>query len=338
MGIPKSYLTSYDRVCEHLADTRVGEVKEIGRSAGGRPLHAVCYGEFEPVERQANLSAALSAGKPEAFFGSGREKQVLLIASAVHGAEMESIAGVMNLIALLETGRDLDGIEWPRLAECAARLRLVVVPVANPDGRARIDADDPVSWTEAEMEKYRHGLDAEGNPNGWMPGCFVPHPREPGGDSFLGGYFNDAGINPSHGVFLDPGVAPETHALADLACEETADGFLDLHSCGAGPFFITGYRYIPEEMAARQSLFDGAWRAKMRARGLPAPTWTTRSRKTVMGLEEFVYHRTGALPLLFEGGNGERYSGDDIHRQIVETYMLLFETVCEIGTEEGFKA
>jgi len=337
MNAPESYLTSYDRVCEYLNGVRKGQVEEIGRSAGNRPLLSVSYGELEPFERRATLSAALSAGMPEAFYGPGRDKQVLLISAAVHGAEMESIAGVMNLISLLESGRDLGGVEWPRLAEYAARLRLVIVPVANPDGRARIDSDDPVSWTEDEMEKYRHGLGADGKPNGWMPGCFVPHPRNLEEDSFLGGYFNDAGVNPSHGVFLDREIAPEPHILADLAWTETADCFLDLHSCGAGPFFITGYGYIPEEMTTRQSHFDGTWRTKMRQRGLPAPGWTTRSQREAMGLEQFVYHRSGSLPLLFEGGDGSRYDGDNIHRQIIETYMLLFEAVCEIGAEESFK-
>lgn len=301
-------------------------------------MYAVSYGEFEPIDRTANLSSALSAGMPEAFFGTGREKQVLLMVSAVHGAEMESIAGAMNLIALMETGRDLDGVEWPRLVDYARRLRLVIVPVANPDGRTRIHADDPVSWTEEEMEKYRHGLDADGRPNGWMPGCFVPHPRPAGADSFLGGYFNDAGVNPSHGVFLDRSIAPETHAVVDLAYEETADCFLDLHSCSSGLFFIVGYDYIPREMSARQSHFDGAWRTKMRARGLPTPDWTTRSKRTAMGMEEYIYHRVGSLPLLFEGGSGAWYEGSNIHRQIIETYLLLFEAVCEIGVEEGFKA
>jgi hypothetical protein len=333
---PPTYLTRIDQVEAHLAELKTGQVSVFAHSPGGRPLHVVCYGEFEHIERRANLSAALSARDPQAFFGA-RDKQALLISSAVHGAEMESIAATMHLIALLETGRDLDGVEWPLLCESAQKLRIAIVPIANPDGRARIDSDDPLYWSEEQMEKYRHGLDATGQPNGWMPGCFTPHPRPANFDSFLGSYFNDAGVNPSHGIFLDRQVAPESHALADLAEAETADCFLDLHSCSAGPFFISENRYIPPEMAARQAHFDGAWRSAMRMRNLPAPTWTTRSSRQVMGLDEYIYHRTGALPLLFEGGSGERYSAANTHRQIVETYMTLFTSICQIGAEEGFK-
>lgn len=336
MTTPQTYLTRIDQVEAQLSALEIGQVRTFGASAGGRPLRVVCYGNFEEIERRANLSAALSARDPEAFFGT-RDQQVLLISAAIHGAEMESIAALMHFVSLLETGRDLDAVEWPQLYESAQKLRIVIAPIANPDGRARVDSDDPLHWSEEQMEKYRHGLDAAGQANGWMPGCFTPHPRPAGRDSFLGSYFNDAGVNPSHGIFLDRQIAPEAHALADLAEAETADCFLDLHSCSAGPFFISENRYIPPEMAARQAHFDGAWRAAMRQRHLPAPTWTTRSGRQVMGLEEYIYHRTGALPLLFEGGSGERYSGPDIHRQIVETYMTLFTMICQIGAEEGFK-
>ena len=334
---PSSYVTRYEDVCERLEHLQRGTVREIGRSAGGRPLHAVSYGEFEPVARTANLSSALAAGEPAAYYGSGGSRQVLVAVAAVHGAEMESIAAVMHLLCVLETGLDLDGVEWPELYAAAGALRLVLVPVGNPDGRARITADDPLTWTASEAEQYRHGLAADGHPNGWMPGCFVPHPRPAGFDSFLGGYFNDAGVNPSHGAFLDRTTSPESHALINLVEAETPDAYLDLHSCGSGPFLFSGSRFIPEELAARQSFVDGAWRQKMRDRGLPAPTWTTRSRRQVMGLDEVMYHRTGLLPLVFEGGSGERYSGIHIHRQIVESYLLLFETVCGIATTEGLR-
>ena len=334
---PASYLTNCSAIWALLEKLEIAQVREIARSPGGRPLHAVEYGRFEPIDRKANLSAALSAGDPKAFYGPGREKPVLLISAAVHGAEMESIAAVMHLISLMETGCDRDGVEWPQLVDAASRLRLVIVPIANPDGRARIPSDDALSWTEAEVEQYRHGLGPDGEPIGWMPGCFSPHPKDPETEVFLGGYFNDAGVNPSHGAFLDPAIAPEAHAIANLAHGETADAYLELHSCSAGPFFIVGPDFIPAQLAARHSHFDGAWRTRMRARQLPAPDWTTHSSRQVMGLGDFVYHKAGSLPLLFEGGAGSRYSGEGVHRQIVETYLLLFEAVCEIAVTEGLK-
>jgi hypothetical protein len=176
----------------------------------------------------------------------------------------------------------------------------------------------------------------------------VPHPQDPKSDSVLAAYFNDAGVNPDQGGFFDRSVAPETHAVLDLALAETADCFLELHSCGAGPMFIVGYDYLPERMSVRQAHFDGAWRTKMRARKLPAPRWTTWGKSEADVLTQLAYHRAGSLPHplrvapalewlehLFQP---RRANGKGIHRQNIETYLLMSEPVAEIGITEGFKS
>jgi len=84
------------------------------------------------------------------------------------------------------------------------------VPVANPDGRCRVDSDDPTAWTRAEVERHRHGLDAQGKEIGW-PACKVRHPRDSKADSVLGAYFNDAGVNSDQGGFFDRSIAPGSH-------------------------------------------------------------------------------------------------------------------------------
>src|SRR5689334_14995966 len=99
------YRTTLDDIEATFASAARGQAWEFGRSAGGRPLVAIGYGDKEPLARAANLSSALAAHRPEAFFGEQRRrKQVLLIVSALHGGEMESIAAVLNLVSVLETG------------------------------------------------------------------------------------------------------------------------------------------------------------------------------------------------------------------------------------------
>jgi len=337
MSAPTSYVTNPDAVSKTLSSLTVGDVTELGKSYGGRSIVAVRYGEFEPIDRRANLSSAHSARDPEAFFGS-RKKRVLVISSAVHGAEIESIAGVMNLISVLESGQDLKGNKWPTISEGAAGLRIVIVPITNPDGRVRIPSDDQLEWSNDQMETYRHGADVDGKPVEWIPGCFSPHPQRFEERSVMGGYFNDAGVNPSHGAFFDRDISPEAHLLSDLAYDETADCFLDLHSCGSGPFFITGMGALSTEFIGRQTNIDGAWRVRMRQRQLPAPNWVNKlSGRKAMGLAGVIHHRSGSLPLCFEGGSGSRYSGGNIHQQIIDTYLTLFETLIEIGVTEGYK-
>jgi len=337
MATPGFYPTSLSAVEKTLSELERGAASEIGRSAGGRPIWAVSYGEFEPIARTANLSAALAARRPDAFFGvEPRKKQAMLITSAIHGGEMESIAAVLNLISLMETGTDLKGESWPDLMAAAEQLRLVIVPCLNPDGRARSPADDPTIWSNAEIEKYRHGLHADVTPITW-PACKVPHPRDPRQDGFLGSYFNDAGVNPLHGVFLSPEIAPETHAALALALAETPDLVLDLHSCGVGPFFIAGDPAIPENYNRRSHYLDGFLRRSLRDRlGIHKDyTWTGGER--ALTFPSACHHVCGALPIIFEGPHGAQEGLRYSHAQIVDMYLTMFEALMTVGVREGFK-
>ena len=83
MAIPDFYQNSVEAIEAFLPTLKKGEVKEIARSVGGRAVYTVSYGEFEPVERTANLSSALAGRKPAAFYGPGRTKQVMMVVSAI---------------------------------------------------------------------------------------------------------------------------------------------------------------------------------------------------------------------------------------------------------------
>jgi hypothetical protein len=333
---PDFYLTRLDEIADALGRAKKAEVREMGRSAGGRPIMAACYGEKEPIEHAANLSSALAAGKPEAFFGeSRRQKLVLFIHAAVHGAEMEGTAAALNLVNLLETGKDLKGGEWPELLSAAERLRLIIVPCLNPDGRARVP-DDPTIWSEDEVEKYRHGLYKDGSQIRW-PQCKVPHPRDPKADGFLGAYFNDAGVNPLHGVFLSPAIAPETHAAMALAVEEKPDCVLDLHSCSVGPFYIVGNDAIPERLSRRQFYIDGFYRQLLRERLGIHRDWTTDGREGALTLDGAYYHLCHALPLVFESADGTDKQRPSTHEQIVDSQLIAIEALATMGVREGFK-
>ncbi len=336
MAAREFYRNSVEEVERVLDGLKKADVSEIGRSAGGRPIYAVGYGEKEPIERTANLSSALAGRKPEAFFGEGRQKQVALIVSAVHGAEMESIAGVLNLFSVLETGADRKGKPWEALAEAAGQVRLVVVPIGNPDGRARIPSDDPTTWSHEELEKYRHGLWKDGSFITW-PACKNWHPFPPEMVGFMGGYFSDAGVNPAHGVFLPREVAVETHAILDLVLEETPDLYLDLHSCGAGPFFIPGQPMLPELFRLRSYYIEGHCVKLLRERGLRPKARSRPSEARVVDLYTAPYHIAGSMCMLFEGAHGVQKGNEYTHEEIVDTYLTVFEGILSVGVREGFK-
>lgn len=139
------------------------------------------------------------------------------------------MAALTNLISLLETGKDLAGKENNELLEAARGIRLVIVPVANADGRARVEGDCKVGRSFEELRHWGQGTWRDGSLCGW-PECKKIHPIKDAA-GFLGGYYNDDGVNLMHDNFFHP-MARETQAILDLCEAEASDFVLHLHGGG----------------------------------------------------------------------------------------------------------
>ena len=154
--------------------------------------------------------------------------------AGVHGFELEGIVGIVNLISVFETGKDLTGKAWPEIESMLDSLdRIVLVPICNPDGRDRV----PI-----RMEKFRGsapdaylvheylntgGLDG-GKLIGW-PACKEYIPLDFTQCEFPGSYPNDNGYNIMHDDFFGK-MQPETRILCDLAKREKPDVLLNMHT------------------------------------------------------------------------------------------------------------
>ena len=231
-NIPSFWISTVDGVTLFLKkNVHKGKVEVIGISAGGRPIHAVVYGQPRKGKGTTTFSGSLGFGDVRAYRGPDHNKTVYMGMSSVHGGEFEGIVGTVNLISVIETGKDLRGKEWPEITALVAKLnRIILIPIVNPDGRSRIplrmEAYRDTTFTVAEY------LNTGGKPDGTITGWpqikeFIPMDFELPG--FPGGYPNDAGVNIQHDDFLGKR-QPETQALFNLTEKEKPDLIINMHT------------------------------------------------------------------------------------------------------------
>jgi predicted deacylase len=238
-----------------------GEVAVIGTSAGGRPIQAVFYGRARGDKGTTTFSGAVGAGSMRAYFGPGFDRKVYVAMASVHGGEFEGIVGLVNLLSVLETGKDLRGRPWPEIVEAAGRIdRLIVIPIVNVDGRARVPLRmEAFHGTDGTIAQFMNtGGWPDGTLIGW-PECKVFIPLDFSRTQFPGGYPNDHGVNIMHDDFLGAR-QPETQALLDLAARERPDLILNLHTgAGSENYYTRMLRPVTE--AVLTPAFDGLYRA-----------------------------------------------------------------------------
>ncbi|MAE66507.1 MAG: hypothetical protein CMJ18_19740 [Phycisphaeraceae bacterium] len=332
---PPFWMVDWTEVNDYLDRVTAGEVWSIGRSHGGRPIRAVAFGERDPIERRATWSSAVAAGHPEDYYDpTKRARPVLILIGSLHGAEMEGTAACVNLAQVIQTGRDLRGKPWPRLAELAAGMRVVMVPVSQPDGRIRSAIRHLVGGTMDDLYYYGQGRMRDGQILRW-PECKRMQPVPVEQMDFVGGYYNDAGVNIQHDDFFAPQVAPETRALLDLIRGETPDCFMTLHSCVEAPFIIAPENLISPACQLHQVQIAALCRQRHLQDGLRPRAYTATEPTGGFYLHTALHHTCGGLPLLFEFPQGVVEKPFDLD-EILDIGMSLFEEVMAYGAHCRF--
>ncbi len=236
-AIPAFWLTTPEEVDTFLRDqVRLGVVETIAISPGGRPVKSVSYGRPRAPGGTTTFSGTLGTRDQDirCYRGPDAGKAVFVAVAAVHGGELETIVGALNLIAVFETGRDLSGQAWPALVALRDQVdRIVIVPLGNPDGRARFPVRmEPYRGGELDSYFVHEYLNTGGHKDGSLIGWpavkeFIPMDFRQ--FAFPGGYPNDAGVNLMHDDFMGQ-PQPETRALLDLVAREKPDLILNMHT------------------------------------------------------------------------------------------------------------
>ena len=337
-NIPDFYKTKLSDIYAELNTVKTGEVKAIAISPGGYPVYAVYYGEKDDFHSQANYNSAVGA-RDAAFYAKKTKatKPVLLFVGPTHGHEVEGMAGLVNLIHIAETGKDLRGKEWPLLKKGFEQCRVIILPCNNPDGRMRCPYDSFVGIPSLTMTKYGQGTRKDGTLWKW-PYSKALHPMK-GDVGILGCYYNNNGINPMHDDFFQP-MAEETKAILDIAREEAPDMTVSLHSQSLPPCVLVP-SYLPLFLKERVAAFGNHLNDYFREEGLPhySGSWKMKAEmddekfppQKSFNLVSALHHVSGTMSFIFECCHGTDNSGREFgnfpvsHDDILDIQLGLYQ-------------
>jgi Zinc carboxypeptidase len=350
-NIPSFWLTTVDDVTDFLKkNVHKGQVKVIGTSAGGRPIRAVFYGQPRQGKGTTTFSGSLGFGDVRAYRGPDHKKKVYMGMAAVHGGEFEGIVGMVNLISVIETGKDLRGKDWPEITTIAAQLdRIILIPIVNPDGRARIPLRmETYRDTDFTVAEY---LNTGGKPDGTITGWpqikeFIPMDfTRPG---FPGGYPNDAGVNIQHDDFSG-NRQPETQTLFNLAESEKPDLILNMHT---GAIYMRMDRPLGEPVLA--PTFDTLFRYVHSALALNGLQYTkdpkvegdpNRASTGVYNIDGALNFHCGALSVVVEspshGFSGKNEAGEAVLQtpeMLLDAQLICHQEAMRFLAETGGRA
>lgn len=333
--IPAFYKSTLSEIEAEMAAVRKGKVETVAVSPSGRPVYAVYYGDKDNFQSQANYNSALGARSAAYYAGKTKDtKPVIFFLGPVHGQEVEGMAGMINLIHIAETGKDYRGREWPAITEGLAKCRVIIIPLANPDGRVRCPYNSFVGLPTEIMTKYGQGTRTDGTLWRW-PQAKSLHPMK-GNVGILGAYFNDNGINMMHDDFFSP-MADETKAILRIARDEAPDMTVSLHSHKQPPVVLQP-AYLPVFMKERVADFANHMNAYYREKGLHrmSDTWVARPAvddekfppRTSFNLISALHHISGTMSFTFECSHGTIDNDQDVrltHEDILDIQLGLYQ-------------
>ncbi|HRR35280.1 MAG TPA: M14 family zinc carboxypeptidase, partial [Kiritimatiellia bacterium] len=223
-------------IIDCCASVKKGRPEVIAHTPLGYPVYAVFYGDFSEPPPQSNWPAGSSSTSWRSYYGAQDHRQTLLFIAGVHGAEPESGAGALNLIRMLETGKDYRGKSDPELAELISRYRLIIVPCVNMDGRA-LSPDHLRKVDDHTFRIASQGAWLDGSEVGWRGSkAWFPLPLDR--VSYPGGYPNSEGYNIMHDCTPGDIRSAEARALLKLAARWRVDAVLNGHSYEHAPSVI----------------------------------------------------------------------------------------------------
>ena len=317
-------------VDDAIAHASHAEHSVLAKTPGGHSVHLLAYGAKPDYCRRANYSSACGAKDPRFYADREGKPATILLIGATHGQETEGVAALLNLISLIETGRDLRGEEVPSLMEAyrASGCRLLIIPVYNADGRARCIYDSMIGEPQEILRYYGTGTWKDGSLCGW-PECKATHPiLEAAG--FLGAYYNDDGVNLMHDNFFAP-MAEETRALLAMCDREAPECVIGLHggSNSTNELLQPAYASLSCREGVHRLAEAGA--ALAQSRGLRSHVRPVggieKDPPASFNLTSAIHHVCGAVSATYESNEGLLAPNAFTAEEILLEHYCLFESL-----------
>lgn len=336
MNIPDYWKTQLNEIEEVIQSVKKGRVTTLCKSAGGRDIHCVMYGIENDLGRSANLSSALGAGEVKYYADKTKEtyRPTLFLVGSTHGAEFEGAAVLLNLINLLENGVDYRGVKYPYLKSVEDKVNLIIIPCINPDGRARVPFKSMVGKSMEELRYYDQGQWKDGSLCTW-PECKSVHPMQKEKVNYMGGYFNDDGVNLMHdSFFVNP--SAETLALMKIVDEYAPDFTILFHGCTNGMNHILKPAYAPDSIKEKilqleENIKNRCDMGESVLEVMPIDQGENDKSPASFNLISALYHICGEPCITYETHQGLSYGEVQLsHDEIYTQHIYLLEEVCKL--------
>ena len=334
--IPIYWKTRLDEVEQTCAIVKKGRVSTPFFSAGGRPIYKIEYGQSNLSLGKANISSAMGAHNIRYYADKTGSDYIptVFLCGCIHGGEFEGTAAMLNLIKLLETGTDYAGNRNDALVSACEKVHLILVPMVNPDGRRRIPFDSFVGKTMHDLRYYNQGAWKDGSLCGW-PDCKAVHPIK---DyvSYLGGYFNDDGINMMHEDFIGGKLSTGTQLVLDICKQEAPDFSILLHGGSNGFMHVLAPYYVSGKVKRKIEAFGRELYDLHKAEGIGYHHNPVHNKELADALPSFnlisaMCHCCGEPVITFESNQGlcDGENPPFTYEQIYRSHMILFQFTSE---------
>ena len=327
-----------NEIIDVCKNAKRGRPEIIATTPGGFPVYAVFYGEFTEAPPQTNWSAGSSSTTYKSYVGDKPDKQTFLFIAGVHGAEAESVAAAVNLIQMLETGKDFRGNYDAELLELVDKYRLIIVPCVNMDGRA-ISPDHLRNVPYEQFRAASQGTWKDGSLIGWRGSKeYFPLPLDR--VSYPGGYPNAAGVNIMHDATPGDIRSEEAKGILKLCARWRVDFLLNGHSCEyqaslIAPSALNYPAHVERGMECVAKVNAALYEAALRTApaGVPKPS-------TTLNLNTMATMCSGCLALTLECSvsydNPKTPKLTFTFDQLMKPNFVVLKTLLKEGLEKPF--